>query len=67
MAHDLKSPVTWIRGRLEVALSNSDDSSWRESVAESIEGLDRMAQLLNTTLDLAEAAGGALKDQSGQD
>jgi signal transduction histidine kinase len=60
VAHDLKSPVTWIRGRLEVALSNSDDSSWREPVAEAIEGLDRMAQLLNTTLDLAEAAGGAL-------
>ena len=60
VAHDLKSPVTSIRGRLEVALSNSDDSSWREPVAEAIEGLDRMAQMLNTTLDLAEAAGGAL-------
>lgn len=60
VAHDLKSPVTWIRGRLEVALSNSDDSAWREPVAEAIEGLDGMAQLLNTTLDLAEAAGGAL-------
>jgi signal transduction histidine kinase len=61
VAHDLKSPVTWIRGRLEVALSNNDDSSWREPVAEAVEGLDRMAQLLDTTLDLAEAAGGALK------
>lgn len=60
VAHDLKSPVTWIRGRLEVALSNSDDTSWREPVAEAIEGLDRMSQFLNTTLDLAEAAGGAL-------
>ena len=46
VAHDLKSPVTWIRGRLEVALSNSDDSSWRDPVAEAIEGLDRMALLL---------------------
>jgi len=61
VAHDLKSPVTWIRGRLEVALSDSRDSSWREPVAEAIEGLDQMAQLLNTTLDLAEAAAGALQ------
>jgi len=60
IAHDLKSPVTWIRGRLEIALSNNDDNSWREPVAEAVEGLDRMSQLLNTTLDLAEAAGGAL-------
>jgi signal transduction histidine kinase len=60
VAHDLKSPVTWIRGRLEGALSDSSDSSWREPVAEAIEGLDQMAQLLNTTLDLAEAAAGAL-------
>jgi len=61
VAHDLKSPVTWIRGRLEGALSNSNDSSWREPVAQAIEGLDQMAHLLNTTLDLAEAAAGALQ------
>ncbi len=61
VAHDLKSPVTWIRGRLEGALSDSNDSSWREPVAEAIEGLDQMSQLLNTTLDLAEAAAGALQ------
>jgi signal transduction histidine kinase len=61
VAHDLKSPVTSIRGRLEVALSNDDNSSWREPVAEAVESLDRMAQLLNTTLDLSEAAGGALQ------
>jgi len=66
VAHDLKSPVTSIRGRLEVALSNDDDSSWREPVAEAIEGLDRMALLLDTTLDLAEAAGGALHLDRGR-
>jgi signal transduction histidine kinase len=60
VAHDLKSPVTSIRGRLEVALFNNDDKAWREPVAEAIEALDRMSQLLNTSLDLAEAEGGAL-------
>lgn len=60
IAHDLKSPVTLIRGTLESALCDERNERWRESVAEAIEGLDRLLQLLNTTLDLAEAEGGAL-------
>ncbi|HTV56806.1 MAG TPA: HAMP domain-containing sensor histidine kinase [Terriglobia bacterium] len=60
VAHDLKSPVTSIRGRLEVALSDGENGRWREEVAQSIEDLDKMGQLLNTTLDLAEAEAGAL-------
>lgn len=60
VAHDLKSPVTSIRGSLEVALSEADRGQWRERVAEAIEGLDRLSQMLNTTLDLAEADAGAL-------
>ena len=61
VAHDLKSPVTSIRGSLEVALSNADQRQWRERVAEAIDGLDRLSQMLNTTLDLAEADAGALQ------
>ena len=33
---------------------------WRDSVAQAIEGLDRISALLNTTLDVAEAKAGAL-------
>jgi signal transduction histidine kinase len=61
VAHDMKSPVTAIRGRLEIALSATDDNHWRELVAEAIDGLDRLSHLLNTTLDLAEAEAGALR------
>lgn len=60
IAHDLKSPVTAIRGKLEIALSIDRGDSWREPVAEAVDGLDRLAQMLNTTLDLAEAEAGAL-------
>lgn len=63
VAHDLKSPVTSIRGSLEVALSGEIDGAWRERVAEAIEGLDRLSLMLNTTLDLAEADAGALRLQ----
>lgn len=61
VAHDLKSPVTSIRGSLEVALSDGAPGQWHERVAEAIDGLDRLSQLLNTTLDLAEADAGALQ------
>ena len=61
VAHDLKSPVTSIRGRLEAALLSGDPERLHEAMAEAIEGLDRLLLLLNTTLDLAEAEAGALK------
>jgi len=47
VAHDLKSPVTSIRGTLESALCNPKNDKWRESVAEAIEHLDRVLLLLN--------------------
>lgn len=61
IAHDLKSPVTSIRGTLEVALAETDRAELYERVAEAIEGLDRLSEMLNTTLDLAEADAGALR------
>jgi signal transduction histidine kinase len=60
VAHDMKSPVTSIRGRLEVALLEGSSTDWREPVAQAVEGLDRLSQFINTTLDLAEADAGAL-------
>ena len=65
IAHDLKSPITLIRGTLESALCNEGDQKWRDSVGEAIEDLDRLLQLLNTTLDLAEAEAGALHIERG--
>ena len=61
VAHDLKSPVTAIRGNLEVALSGGENGAWRESVAEAMEGLDRLAATLNTALDISEADAGVLR------
>jgi signal transduction histidine kinase len=65
IAHDLKSPVTLIRGTLESALCNEGNDNWRDSVGEAIEELDKLLQLLNTTLDLAEAEAGALHMNRG--
>jgi signal transduction histidine kinase len=61
VAHDLKSPITSIRGALESSLTQGRDDQWRDSVGEAIEGLDRLLNALDTTLDVAEAQAGALR------
>lgn len=60
VAHDLKSPVTSIRGTLESLLSDKPSEKWREAICDAIEGLDRLLALVNTSLDVAEAQAGAL-------
>jgi signal transduction histidine kinase len=68
VAHDLKSPVTSIRGTLESLLSGTPNEKWRDSVGEAVEDLDRLLSLLDTTLDVAEAQAGALRlDRSAVD
>lgn len=61
MAHDLKSPITSVRGSLEIALSLEDREQSAELMAGAIEQLDRLSDVITTSLDLAEADGGALR------
>ena len=60
VAHDLKSPITSVRGSLEIALSLDDREQSNELVASAIDNLDRLSAVITTSLDLAEADGGAL-------
>jgi signal transduction histidine kinase len=61
VAHDLKSPITSVRGSLEIALSLEDREQSSELVARAIEHLDRLSEVITTSLDVAEAEGGALR------
>jgi signal transduction histidine kinase len=61
VAHDLKSPVTSIRGSLESVLCGEPNEKWRDAVGDAVEGLDRLLRTLDTTLDVAEAQAGALR------
>jgi len=61
VAHDLKSPITSVRGSLEIALSLEDREQSHELMASAIENLDRLSEVITTSLDLAEADGGALR------
>lgn len=61
VAHDMKSPITSIRGSLEAALSTEDANLSRELVARAVESLDRLSEIVTTSLDVAEAEAGALR------
>jgi len=61
VAHDMKSPITFIRGSLEAALSTDDPYLSRELVAKAVESLDRLSDIVTTSLDVAEAEAGALR------
>lgn len=61
LAHDLKSPITAVRGQLEQALCESRSGGWIEPVGKSIEELDRLSDFLTASLDVAEANAGALR------
>jgi len=59
IAHDLRSPLGRIRVNAEMALSGDESlDSYRNASAEIIEECDRLVQMINTGLDIAEAEAG---------
>jgi signal transduction histidine kinase len=61
LAHDLRSPLTAIRGKLETSLSAAEHGEQAEPIVSAIEELDRLTDFLNKSLDVAEAKADALR------
>jgi signal transduction histidine kinase len=61
LAHDLRSPLTAIRGKLEMSLTAVADEERAEPLVSAIEELDRLNDFLNKSLDVAEARADALR------
>ncbi len=61
LAHDMRSPLTAIRGRLEMSLSNGLPIEQADPIVAAIEELDRLCDFLNSSLDVAEAKADALR------
>jgi signal transduction histidine kinase len=61
LAHDLRSPLTAIRGKLEISLSEEGQSASQPMIVSAIDELDRLTEFLNTSLDVAEARAEALR------
>jgi signal transduction histidine kinase len=60
LAHDLRSPLTAIRGKLETSLALRE-AEQAEPIVSAIEELDRLTDFLNKSLDVAEAKADALR------
>ena len=61
LAHDLRSPLTAVRAKLEIALTDETKSGESEGIVSAIEELDRVTEFLNKSLDVAEAKADALR------
>jgi len=61
LAHDLRSPLTAIRGKLEIALSGDVRAEQSEPIVSALDELDRLTEFLNASLDVAEAKADALR------
>jgi signal transduction histidine kinase len=61
VAHDLRTPLTHLRGTAELALAGeSSPEHLREALADCVEESDRVLVMLNTLMDISEAESGAM-------
>jgi signal transduction histidine kinase len=67
VAHDLRTPMTRLRGMAELALQpNTQPDGMREALADCVEESERVLNMLNTLMDIAEAESGTMKLQLEQ-
>ncbi len=60
LAHDLRSPLARIRASAEMALAGGEAKrEWESLAVNTTEECDRLLEMINTTLDIAEAQSGA--------
>jgi signal transduction histidine kinase len=60
VAHDLRTPMTRLRGIAETALASSDQTTLRNALADCLEESDRVVAMLNTLMDISEAETGTM-------
>src|SRR5947207_8347297 len=64
VSHDLRTPLTHLRGAAEMALAAPPDlDRYREALADCVEEADRVLVMLNTLMDISEAESGAMQLQ----
>ena len=61
VAHDLRTPLTSMRGAAELALAQGDDTAKNEALADCVERADEVLRLLRALMEISEAEAGMLK------
>jgi len=61
LAHDLRSPLTAIRAKLEMSLTAGARGAEADSIVSAIDEVDRLTEILTKSLDVAEAQVDALR------
>lgn len=62
VAHELRTPITRIRGTAETTLKGSDDlNEYREMAASIIDGCDDLVEMIGTMLEIAKTDSGAVE------
>jgi len=61
VAHDLRTPMTRLRGLAERALESGDPAVQREALSTCLEESDRILAMLDTLMDISEAETGAMR------
>jgi signal transduction histidine kinase len=68
VSHDLRTPLTRLRGTAEMALASPPQGDWvhqaeyyRDVLADCVEESDRVLLMLNTLMDISEAESGTMQ------
>jgi signal transduction histidine kinase len=62
VSHDLRTPLTRLRGTAEMALAGPPDvDRYREALADCVEETDRVLVMLDTLMDISEAESGTMQ------
>ncbi len=60
VAHDLRTPLTRLRGIAEDAIASEDPQRMRDALGDCLEEADRLTAMLGTLMDISEAETGTM-------